>query len=183
VAGWTLNSRAASAAVFLPLDTINSDLCLLLRRQLWTPTPNPAFLAGSIQSRFGSFLEHGLLEFSEGPLPSASSFDPRVWSCQSLPSKCEIPPRLPKPLHDGQHVTEGAREPIKFPHHQYVVFSELIEKPVEFGPVPASTRGLLAKDASAAGSFQRHPLRRGVLVVGGDSSVADQHCTNVSPIE
>jgi hypothetical protein len=44
-----------------------SDLCLLLGRKLWTPTTNPAFLAGSIQSRFGSFLEHGLFKLSEGP--------------------------------------------------------------------------------------------------------------------
>jgi hypothetical protein len=42
VAGWTLNSRAASAAVLLPLL---SDFNLLLRCKLGTATANPAFLA------------------------------------------------------------------------------------------------------------------------------------------
>src|ERR1700693_2511507 len=63
-----------------------SDLCLLLRRKLWTPTTNPAFLAGSIQSRFGSFLEYGLFKLSKGPDHL------RVWTFHSAkaPTICII---------------------------------------------------------------------------------------------
>jgi hypothetical protein len=50
---------------------------------------------------------------------------------------------------------------------------------VRAGP---SARGLLAIDTLALGRFQRSHLRRGVLFVGGDASVADQHCANLSPM-
>lgn len=49
----------------------------------------------------------------------------------------------------------------EFPHHQHVALSELIEKPVEFGPVPTSTRGLLTIHALAPGSFERRHLGGG----------------------
>src|ERR1022692_4513396 len=38
-------------------------------------------------------------------------------------------------------------------------------------------------DAFATSGLQRCHLGGGVLIVGGDSGVADLHCTNVSPIE
>lgn len=66
---------------------------------------------------------------------------------------------------------------------EHVAFAELIENPVEFGPVPASSGGLLTIDALAPSGFERSHLGSGVLFVGGDSGVADQNCTNVSPIE
>src|SRR5260370_15467445 len=65
---------------------------------------------------------------------------------------------------------------------EYVTLTQSIEKPMEFGPVPPSAGGLLAIDALATGGFERC-LGGGVLVVGGNSGVADQHCINVSPIE
>jgi hypothetical protein len=52
-----------------------SDLCLLLRRKFWTPTTNPAFLAGSIQSRFGSFLEHGFSNSAYCEAPQYAEFE------------------------------------------------------------------------------------------------------------
>ena len=67
--------------------------------------------------------------------------------------------------------------------HKYVALTQLIEKPMEFGPVPASAGGLLPIDAFATGGLERRHLGGGVLIVGGDSGVADLHCTKVSPIE
>ena len=61
-------------------------------------------------------------------------------------------------------------------------FAELIQEPLQFRPIPAAARGLLAKDTLAFRCFQRGHLRRGVLLVGGDASIADQHCANVSPL-
>ena len=59
---------------------------------------------------------------------------------------------IPQRLHNSDRIAEGTREPIKFQHHwrkswkriQRAALSDLIEKPVVFGPVPASTRGFLA---------------------------------------
>jgi len=49
----------------------------------------------------------------------------------------------------------------------------LIEKPVEFGPVPAAAGGFLPIDTLATGTLERRDLGGGVLIVGGDSGVAD----------
>jgi hypothetical protein len=58
----------------------------------------------------------------------------------------------------------------------------LIEKPLEFGSVPASARGLLLIDALATSCFERLLLDGGVLILGRRSGVADLHCSNVSLI-
>src|SRR5438034_8408571 len=54
---------------------------------------------------------------------------------------------------------------------------------MKFGSVPASAGGLLTIHPLAPGSFERRHLGGGVLVVGGHSGVANQHCTKVSRIE
>ena len=95
----------------------------------------------------------------------------------------ESSPGFSKPLHKSEHVSEGARQPVQFPDHEYVTLTQLIEKPMEFGPVPASAGGLLAINTLATSGLERSYLGGGVLIVGGDSGVADLHCTNVSPIE
>lgn len=58
---------------------------------------------------------------------------------------------------------------------------ELIQKPVKFWPVPSSSGGLLLIDTLATGGLQSRDLDGGVLIFGGDSGVADLHCSNVSP--
>ena len=92
-------------------------------------------------------------------------------------------PGFPEPLHDREHVPERTRQPVEFPDHEHITLAKLIEQPMEFGPVPASAGGLLPIDALAPSGLERRHLGGGVLIVGGDSGVADLHCTNVSPIE
>ncbi len=87
-----------------------------------------------------------------------------------------------KPLHDGQHIAERTREPVEFPHHEHIALAELIQKPMKFGPVPAPARRFLAIDPLASRRLERGHLRGGFLFAGGDPGVADQHCTNVSPM-
>ncbi len=48
--------------------------------------------------------------------------------------------------------------------------------------MPAAARCLLAIDTLAFRRFQRGHLRHGILFVGGDTRVPDQHCANVSPM-
>jgi hypothetical protein len=47
---------------------------------------------------------------------------------------------------------------------------------MKFGPVPASIGSLLTIDALATSGLERRHLGDGVLVVGGDSGIADLHC-------
>ena len=64
---------------------------------------------------------------------------------------------------------------------RHVTLAELIQKPVKFWPIPSSSGSLLFIDALATGGLQSRHLDGGVLIVGGDSGVADLHCSNVSP--
>src|ERR1039457_2010644 len=52
---------------------------------------------------------------------------------------------------------------------------------MKFWPLPSSSGSLLFVDALATGGLQSRHLDGGVLIVGGDSGVADLHCSNVSP--
>ena len=60
--------------------------------------------------------------------------------------------------------------------------AKLIEEPEELGPVPTSAGSLLAKDVLSPSRLQRRHLSRRVLIVRGNASVTDQHCTKVSLI-
>jgi len=67
VAGWTLNNRAASAAVLSSLDNHLSNLSLLSLEKLRTASTDATFLACGIQPCFGPFSQHGPLELRESP--------------------------------------------------------------------------------------------------------------------
>src|ERR1035441_2664187 len=101
--------------------------------------------------------------------PSESSFDPRgvVVSIASVKLRNPTPasPRRSMMVSTSRRDRESRFE---FLHHQHVVLSELIEKPVEFGPVLAPTRGLLAKDALAAGSGGDSGDRKRLVDRGAD---------------
>ena len=74
-------------------------------------------------------------------------------------------------------------EAVLFASAEPVTLAELIQKPVECCPIPSSSGSLLFIDALATGGLQSRHLDGGVLIIGGDSGVADLHCSNVSPIE
>src|SRR6266851_1541125 len=82
---------------------------------------------------------------------------------------------LLNPLHNCEHIAQRAGQTIEFPDDQHVAFTELTQQLVELGPIPAAAGGLLAKDEFTAGSLERCDLGRGVLLAGGDASVADEH--------
>ena len=54
-----------------------------------------------------------------------------------------------------------------------------MEEPEELGPLPTSAGSLLAEDALAPSRFERGHLSSGVLMVGGNAGVTDQHCIMV----
>ena len=125
--------------------------------------------------------EHGSFEPGEGsdhlhhhPAGGGGSVD-------GLGQAAKARLRLSQALHDGEHIAQGAGEPVELPYDQHVSGAELIEQPLEFGTVPPSARGLLAEDLLASGGFEGRGLNGGVLFGGGDPGMTDEHCTKVSP--
>jgi hypothetical protein len=64
VAGCTPNKRAASAAVFLPLEIIRT-IGLLLRSQFWRSPTNAPFPASSVQTNVCALPQHRAFEFGK----------------------------------------------------------------------------------------------------------------------
>jgi hypothetical protein len=58
---------------------------------------------------------------------------------------------------------------------EHIASAELIQMPLQFGPVPAVARRLLPINTLAFRRSQRRHLSSDVLVIGGDASTADQH--------
>src|ERR1035441_2165856 len=137
--------------------------------------------SGGLQSDLGTLSEHGPLELGERPDHLHHHSSCRCGRVDGFGQTAESSPGFPEPLHKSEHVSEGTRQPVQFPDHEYVTLTQLIEKLMEFGPVPASAGGLFPIDAFATSGLERRHLGGGVLIVGGDSGVADLHCTNVSP--
>ena len=46
--------------------------------------------------------------------------------------------------------SRNEREPVEFPHHEDIALAQLIQEPLQFGPVPAPTRRFLAIDTLAS---------------------------------
>jgi hypothetical protein len=71
-------------------------------------------------------------------------------------------------------VPQRAAEAVQLPDDQGVAGAQLVQQLLEGGPVGAGAAGRLHKDAVAAGALQRVDLEVGLLVGGGDASVAEQ---------
>ena len=160
-----------------------ADFNLLLRRQLWAASADAPLFAGSTQPGLGPFSQHGPLELRECTNHLHHHSACRCRRVDGFGQTAEARPGFTEPLHDREYIAEGARQPVQFPDHQHITLAELVQKPVKFWPVPASAGGLFPIDAFAPGGLESRHLDGGVLIVGGDSGVADLHCSNVSPIE
>jgi hypothetical protein len=128
------------------------------------------------------------LSIGEIPIDSADMRH-RSWGCgqrglyvDGLGQAAKSGLAFAQSFHDREDIAKRTGEPIQFPDHENVAFAELIQETVKFRPIPAPARGLLTVDAFATRSVERRYLCGGFLVVGGDASVADEHCTKVSPL-
>ena len=175
VAGWTLNRRAASAAVFLPFETILiiSTCCCGLsfgRRPSIRPClralSRPALvLSRSIaRSKLSKRTEH-LHHHTPG---RACGIDRFAQAPES--SLC-----LGNVFHNGEDVAKGAREPVELPHYKDIRLSKLVKKSMQFRPTPTAALSFLAKDPLASCGFEGANLCGGILFVCGDSCVTDKH--------
>ena len=159
-----------------------ANLGLLLRRQLGAASADSAFLPSQVQSNFGSFFEHGPFEFRERPHHLHHHPPCRRRRIDGFGQTAESRLGFPEAFHDGEHVAKGTRQPVEFPDHEDIALTKVIQELVKFRPVPSSTGGLLAIDALTSGRLERGHLGGSVLVIGGDASIADLHCSNVSPL-
>ena len=131
VAGWTLNRRAASAAVLSPSETIFRISACCCSKSFGRRPARPWCVPEAWRAR----------TLRRPPLSASSSVLPK-WSCRSPRSGCGIPPGFPELLHDCEHVAERARQPIQLPNNDYVTLAKLIEEPLELGAGPNVRRKL-----------------------------------------
>jgi hypothetical protein len=74
-----------------------------------------------------------------------------------------------------QHVLERAGQPVELPDHDRVARAELVEHPVQLGPVPPAARRRLLEDALAAGGPERFCLQQvGLVIPLGDTGIAQE---------
>jgi hypothetical protein len=71
-------------------------------------------------------------------------------------------------------VAQRAAEAVELPDHQGVAGAELVQELREGGPVGAGAASGFGEDPVAAGALQGVDLEVGLLVGGGDASVAEQ---------
>ena len=175
VAGWTLNRRAASAAVFLPFETILiiSTCCCGLsfgRRPPIRPCPRAL-------SRPALVLSRSIARSNSANAPSICIVIRPAGLVVSIASlklrnpafalaMCSIMVRTSR---------KGARGPVELPHYKDIRLSKLVKKSMQFGPIPTAAGSFLAKDPLASCGFEGANLCGGILFVCGDSCVTDKH--------
>jgi len=75
-----------------------------------------------------------------------------------------------------QHVLERAGQPVELQDHDRVARAELIEHPVQLGPVPPAARRRLLEEALAAGGPERFCLQQvGLVIPLGNTGIAQEH--------
>ncbi len=102
--------------------------------ELGQPSPDPAVLAGGLQTGTGAFAQHGSFELGKGPNHLHHNASCRRRGADGLGKTAEAGFGLAQTFHDGEHVAQRAREPIEFPDDQNVAFAELIYQAMQFGP-------------------------------------------------
>ena len=160
-----------------------ADFNLLLRRQFRTAAADAPLFAGGIQSSLGPLFEQRPFELGERP--DHLHHHSACWCgrVDGFGQTAESRSGFPKPLHNREHVAKRPRQPVEFPDYEHITLAQLVEQPVKFWPIPTSTGRLLPVDPLTSSGLERRHLDGGVLIVGGDSGVADLQCSNVSPIE
>jgi hypothetical protein len=91
----------------------------------------------------------------------------------SMLSVIERKPAPAAPIHDVQHVFQGARQTIQLQDDNGVALAQMVEQSMQLRPIPSPAgRGLL-EQASATGGLKRFRLQGVILCVSlGDTGIA-----------
>src|SRR6266436_619850 len=175
VAGWTLNRRAASAAVFLPFETILNYFDLLLWSEFRTAAADSALPASIVEAGLGSFAKHSAFKLSKRTEHLHHHTPGRACGIDRFAQAPESSLCLGNVFQNGEDIAKGAREPVELPHYKDIRLSKLVKKSMQFGPIPTAAGSFLAKDPLASCGFEGANLCGGILFVCGDSCVTDKH--------
>ena len=153
-----------------------ADLLSLLGCELGAATADPAFLPSLVQPGFGPFPDHGAFELGERPDQLHHHPAGGRGGIDRLGQTPE-PGAFPlDQLHEVQEVLEAAAQAVKFPDDQDIPGSQLVEHPMQLGPVPAPSGSVLGKDPFGTRLLEGPELQGGVLILlFGNAGIADEH--------
>jgi hypothetical protein len=152
------------------------DQGLLLLGQLGPSAAFPALGAGVLQALPGPLPDHGPFELGEAaqhlhehPAGGGAGLNMFRQALEGSAGLLDL-------FQDGDKVLEGPAEAVELPHRHDVAFPELVEEPVQLGPVPAPAGRFFLEDFLAAGRFEGLRLDLYFLQVAtGHAGVADTH--------
>ncbi len=78
----------------------------------------------------GPLLEHCPFELGESPHHLHHHPSCRRRRVDRFGQAAETRLGFTEPLHDGEHVAEGARQPVEFPDHEHIALAKLVQEPV-----------------------------------------------------
>ena len=142
------------------------DLGSLLRHELGSPPARSAMVAGGFQPGAGTLAHHGALEFGEGSEHLHHHASGRSGGVDRLRQGAEVRARRIDFLQDVEEILERARQAVEFPHDDGIALAQLVEKPVQLGPIPTAAGGFLLVNSGTADRLEGADLGRGILIVG-----------------
>jgi hypothetical protein len=142
--------------------------------------PRPTTLAAAGQGRFEPLHRPLTVEVEEvlghGTVHLQGEATVGGGAVELLGERAEVHVLHAQTVDGAHHLDERAAEPVKLPHHEHVLGSQVGERRLELGPLGPSLAGLLfLEDPLASGLGQRVTLKVEVLIERGDAGISDEH--------
>ena len=147
----------------------------LLGRECARATERLATSSGSIEAGSGAFSNHVALELGQcGENVQRELAGGRCGVDRfSQGSEADLP--LAQGANGIYEVSKRSPEPIEFPDDDHIASSREVQQSLASWEDRGHPRYLFAKNLLAAGRFQRVSLEPEVLILGGDTSVPNEH--------
>jgi hypothetical protein len=129
---------------------------------------------GRGQPRGGAFADEVAFELGQGGEHVEDELAAGGGGVDRLLEAAEPDPEIGQAGHGVDQVAKGAAEAVQLPHDQGVTGAQLVQELLEGGAVDAGAAGRLGEHPVAAGALEGVDLEVGLLVGGGDASVAEQ---------
>ncbi len=158
------------------------NLGLLLTTQLWRSPTNAPFQPGGLQTNF-SYVPaalHVQIRRTIRPFASSCVRPARWYRFASVRLRNPALVSANRSIIGAHPAVSASAGRVSIPPADRPCGADPKAAAVRAGP--SGRRCLFPINTLALRSFQRGHLRRGVLLIGRDASVADQHCANVSPM-
>jgi hypothetical protein len=130
-------------------------------------------LTGGIQSSLSSLVQYRSFKLSKC---SNHLHHHAPWSSGGINRFRQTPESgfsFLNPFHNHQHVPERARKSVKTSDDEHVALPQLVQKAVQLGSVPSTSRRLIPENLFATRRLQRSDLRCCILLVGRNTRISD----------